>query len=150
MENYWDINKIQEILPQKYPFLFVDSVLELDPKAKKAVCLKNVTINDYFFEGHFPGNPIMPGVLIIEAMAQASILLYAALKPKVASKRPDFYLGKVEARFKKPVTAGDQLIIEVYGEKLMDKGGVVKAVAKVNEQVVTEAEILFGIKPRDE
>jgi 3-hydroxyacyl-[acyl-carrier-protein] dehydratase len=146
MEIYWDINKIQEILPQKYPFLFVDSVLELDQKAKKAVCLKNVTINDYFFEGHFPGNPIMPGVLIIEAMAQASILLYAALKPDIALKRPGFYLGKVEARFKRPVTAGDQLIIEVTGEKLMDKGGVIKAVAKVKERVVSEAEILFGVK----
>jgi len=150
METYWDINKIQEILPQKYPFLFVDSVLELDNKSKKAVCLKNVTINDYFFEGHFPGNPIMPGVLIIEAMAQSSILLYTALRPEIARKKPDFYLGKVEAKFKKPVTAGDQLIIEVCGEKLMDKGGVIKAVAKVRGQVVSEAEILFGVKLKNE
>ncbi len=149
METYWDINKIQEILPQKYPFLFVDAVLELNQKARKAICLKNVTINDYFFEGHFPGNPIMPGVLIIEAMAQSSILLYAALKPEIARKKPDFYLGKVEAKFKKPVRVGDQLLIEVSGEKLMDKGGAIKAVARVKGEVVSEAEILFGVKPRD-
>jgi 3-hydroxyacyl-[acyl-carrier-protein] dehydratase len=148
MGAYWDNNEVQELLPQKYPFLFVDTVLEFDPKSKKMTCLKNVTINDYFFEGHFPGNPIMPGVLIIEAMAQASILLYSALRPEIARKKPDFFLGKVEARFKKPVTVGDQLMIEVTGQKMMDKGGVVKAEAKVNGQVVTEAEILFGIKPR--
>lgn len=146
MEAVWDINKIQEILPQRYPFLFIDSVLEINTGEKKVVCLKNVTINDYFFEGHFPDNPVMPGVLIIEAMAQASILLYAALKPEIARKRPDYYLGKVEARFKKPVKVGDQLIIEVYGEKVMDKGGVVRAAAKVNSQIVSEAQILFGVK----
>jgi len=148
MEAVWDINKIQEILPQRYPFLFIDSVLEIDSKNKKATCLKNVTINDYFFEGHFPNNPVMPGVLIIEAIAQASILLYAALKPEIAKMRPDFYLGKVVARFKKPVRVGDQLIIEVYGEKVMDKGGMVKAVARVKEETVSEAEILFGVNKR--
>ncbi len=148
MEAYWDNNKVQQILPHKYPFLFIDVCLEMDLKNKKAVCLKNVTINDYFFEGHFPDNPVMPGVLIIEAMAQASILLYAALKPRIAERRPDFYLGKVEAKFRRPVTVGDQLIIEVTGEKLMDKGGIVRAVAKVRDQLVAEAEILFGVKPK--
>jgi len=148
MEAAWDINKIQEILPQKYPFLFIDSVLEINPKDKKVICLKNVTINDYFFEGHFPHNPIMPGAIIIEAMAQASIILYAVLKPDIAQNHPDYYLGKVEARFKKPVKAGDRLILEIQGEKVMDKGGIVKAIAKVNDETVAEAQILFGVNPK--
>jgi len=146
MENIWDINKIQEILPQKYPFLFVDRVLEINEAEKKIVCLKNLTINDYFFEGHFPGNPVMPGVLILEALAQSSILLFAALKPDIAAKKPIFYLGKVEARYLKPVLAGDQLILEVRGEKMMNNAGVVKARALVNNVVTTEAQIMFGVK----
>lgn len=145
MELDWDINKIQEILPQKYPFLFIDRVLEIDGAKGKVVCLKNVTINDYYFAGHFPGNPIMPGAIIIEAMAQASILLYAALKPDVAEKHPDYYLGKVEAKFHKPVRPGAQLILEVNREKILGKGGIVKAVAKVNEEVVAVAQIVFGV-----
>ncbi len=148
MEPAWDINRIQEILPQKYPFLFIDSVLEIKPRDKKVICVKNVTINDYFFAGHFPNNPIMPGAIIIEAMAQASIVLFATLKPAIAEKHPDYYLGKVEAKFKRPVKAGDRLILEVYGEKVMDKGGIVKALAKVNDETVAEAQILFGVKPK--
>jgi 3-hydroxyacyl-[acyl-carrier-protein] dehydratase len=148
METSWDINKILKILPQKYPFLFIDKVLEINDKEKKVTCLKNVTINDYFFAGHFPGNPIMPGALIIEALAQASIVLYAVLKPAIAEKHPDYYLGKVEAKFLKPVKVGDRLILEAHGEKILDKGGVVKSVAKVNGECVTEAYIVFGVKPK--
>lgn len=150
MKAIWDIDKIKEILPQRYPFLFIDSLIDIDQHNKKITCLKNVSINDYFFEGHFPGNPIMPGVLIIESMAQASILLYAVLKPEIAARHPDYYLGKVEADFKKPVRVGDQLIIEVYGEKVMEKGGIVRAVAKVKEESVCKAQLLFGVKPKDE
>ncbi len=90
----------------------------------------------------------MPGAIIIEAMAQASIVLFATLKPAIAEKHPDYYLGKVEAKFKRPVKAGDRLILEVYGEKVMDKGGIVKALAKVNDETVAEAQILFGVKPK--
>lgn len=147
MENTWDIQKIQEILPQRYPFLFVDRVQEINEKQKKITCVKNLSINEHFFQGHFPGNPIMPGVIIIEAMAQASILLYAALKPEIAEKHPTFYLGKVEVKFTKPVKAGDQLILEVQGEKVMDKGGIVIARASVDNTQVAEAQIVFGVKP---
>lgn len=150
MEENWNINKIQQILPQKFPFLFIDSVLEIDTENKKVSCLKNVTINDYFFDGHFPGNPVMPGALILEAMAQASIILYAALKPDIAEKHPDYYLGKVEAKFLKPVRVGDQLILEITGEKVLKNAGIVKARARVLQETVAEAEIVFGVKPKDE
>jgi 3-hydroxyacyl-[acyl-carrier-protein] dehydratase len=112
MDDVWDIKKIQEVLPQKYPFLFIDKVLEINKKEGKVTCLKNVTINDYFFEGHFPGNPIMPGAIIIEAMAQV----------------------------------GDQLILEIHREKFLNSAGIVKALAKVKNEIVAEAKIVFGVK----
>ena len=146
MAAVWDIDKIQQILPQRFPFLFIDSVLEINASEKKVSCLKNVTINDYFFEGHFPGNPVMPGTLIIEAMAQASIILFAVLKPDIAAKHPDYYLGKVEARFLKTVKVGDRLILKVTAEKILGNAGIVKAVAEVDGQAVATARIFFGVK----
>lgn len=148
MEDNWDFSKIQEILPQRYPFLFVDKVLAVETENKKIICQKNFSINEYFFKGHFPGNPVVPGVIIIEAMAQASILLYAALKPDIAIKKPDYYLGKVEAKFKKVVRPGDCLILDIQGLKILESSGIVEAKAKVNEEIVAEASITFGVKPK--
>ncbi|MBN2484150.1 MAG: 3-hydroxyacyl-ACP dehydratase FabZ [Candidatus Omnitrophica bacterium] len=150
MHESWDIQRISEILPQRYPFLFIDKVLEVNELQGKIVCVKNVTINDYFFQGHFPEKPIMPGVLIIEAMAQASILFFSVIKPHIAQKKPDYYLGKVEAKFIAPVKAGDQLIIEVRKLKVLDTAGIVSATAKVDGKTVTQAKITFGVKVDDE
>jgi 3-hydroxyacyl-[acyl-carrier-protein] dehydratase len=148
MENNLGYTKIKEILPQRYPFLFIDKVLSVDREARKAVCCKNFSINDYFFKGHFPGNPIVPGAIIIEAMAQASIILYAVLKPEIAKQHPDYYFGKVEAKFKKPVLPGDSLHLEVAALKLLQNNGIVEAIAKVKDDVVAEATIAFGVKPK--
>lgn len=148
MKNNWDIQKIQEILPQKYPFLFIDKVVTIDKEAKKAFCLKIFSVNEYFFNGHFPGNPVVPGVIIIEAMAQASIILFAALKPEIARTHPDYYFGKVEAKFKKPVFPGDRLNLEVTALKLLQNRGIVETMAKVKDDIVSTATIAFGIKER--
>ncbi len=147
MDN-WDINKIKEILPQRPPFLFVDKVLEVNVDEGKAVCLKNVTINDYFFKGHFPDRPIMPGVIMIEALAQASIVLFASLKPEIAAKHPDYLFGKVEARFSRIVVPGDKLILEIVKRKILKNGGIVKARASVENETAVSAQITFGVKER--
>lgn len=148
MEGIWDINKIQEILPQRYPFLFIDKVLEINEPEGKAVCLKAVTINEDFFRGHFPDNPVVPAVIIIEAMAQSSIILYAALKPVLAAKHPDYYLGKVEAKFFKAVRAGDCLRLEVEKEKVLDTGGITVVMAKVDGGLIAKARISFSVRPK--
>ena len=145
--DYWNIDKIKEILPQRPPFLFVDRVLDINTDEGKITCLKNVTINDYFFKGHFPDKPIMPGVIMIEALAQASIILFAALKPEIAAKHPDYLFGKVEAKFSKIVTPGDKLILEVRKRKILTSGGIVSARALVDNDVAVSAQITFGVKP---
>jgi len=138
MENTWGIDKIQEVLPQRFPFLFVDKVLKIDEAAGRVICLKNVTINDYFFKGHFPNNPIMPGTVIIESLAQASIVLFAFLKPQVAANRPDYFIGKIEARFFKPVKAGDRLVLDICREKILSNGGIITAKALVKNNIIAK------------
>ena len=130
---------IQALLPHRYPFLLVDRVLELDPD-RRIVGIKNVTINEPFFQGHFPGRPVMPVVLILEAMAQVGGLL--AFRSMGQSKRPVVYLTGVDgAKFRKPVVPGDQL--EYHVRKIRNRGRVWRfyGEAKVNGQIVAEAEI---------
>ncbi len=141
-----DINDILTYLPHRYPFLLVDRVLSCEP-GKRITALKNVSINEHFFVGHFPHFPVMPGVLIIEALAQAA----AILSFKTMNTRPDdksvyYFAGIDNARFKKPVSAGDQLILEV--EILRTMKGIWKygARAKVNDAVVSEAELLCTLR----
>jgi beta-hydroxyacyl-ACP dehydratase FabZ len=141
MEKTYDIRAIMDFLPHRYPFILVDRVLDLVPGAK-ITALKNVTINEPFFQGHFPTYPIMPGVLIVEAMAQAAGLL--ALESTPAEKRgaPVFFMGLDKVKFRKPVVPGDQLVLEVQIIKFRSK--VVKASGKafVENNVVAEAELM--------
>ncbi len=141
----WDKEKIKSILPHREPFLFIDEIIEIED-ATKVVAVKNIKSNENFFEGHFPDKPIMPGVLIIEAMAQASIILYSVCKPEIAKTHPNYYLGKVKAEFLSPVFPGDKLVLEINSVKITDEAGVVDALARVGERIAAKANLVFGIK----
>lgn len=142
-----DINQIQAVLPHRYPFLLVDRVLELEP-GKRAVGIKNVTINEAFFSGHFPENPIMPGVLIVEAMAQVGGILLLATTGNEGKLA--FFAGIDKMRFRKPVLPGDQLVTEVTILKQKGDVGRVAVVGKVDGNVVAEGEYLFALQPDEE
>lgn len=141
----WDSDKIKSVLPHREPFLFIDKVTEIDG-IRRVVAVKNVRKNEAYFEGHFPGNPVMPGVLIVEAMAQTSIILYCIAKPEIAEGNPSYYLGKVKTEFIAPVYPGDILIIEVTNVKILDSAAITDAVAKVDNSVVARGSLVFGIK----
>jgi len=134
------INEIMKVLPHRYPMLLIDRILEIEP-GKRIVGLKNVTANEQFFQGHFPGAPVMPGVLIVEAMAQCAAVLF--LRDIPDRDRKLFLFGGVDkARFRKPVVPGDQLRLEC--QVLQRRAGTVKlrCVAKVEGNLVAEAELL--------
>ena len=132
-----DILEIQSLLPHRYPFLLIDRVIELEP-LKRIVALKNVTMNEPFFQGHFPGAPVMPGVLIIEAMAQAGAVLLFREVPDRENKLM-YFAAIEEARFRKPVIPGDQLRLEVSVLKYRKGYGKLEAKAYVDGNVVCEA-----------
>lgn len=141
-----DIHQILKQLPHRFPFLLVDRVLELD-KGKRIKALKNVTINEPFFTGHFPHRPVMPGVLMLEAMAQAAALLAFDLQGVTPDDKTVYYFAGIDgARFKRPVEPGDQLIMEVTLERL--KAGVFKfkGVAHVEGNMVCEAELMCTMR----
>lgn len=137
------IEDIKKMLPHRYPFLLLDRVLELD-EGKRCRALKNVTGNEYFFEGHFPGNPVMPGVLIVEAMAQVCGIAAFALVKDAAKKWP-LFAGIDKARFKRPVVPGDQLIIEAEYTTHKLNLWVFSVRATVDGQIVAQAEIRTAI-----
>ncbi|MTI80564.1 MAG: 3-hydroxyacyl-ACP dehydratase FabZ [Firmicutes bacterium] len=138
----FDVKQIQEILPHRYPFLLVDRITEMEP-GKRAVGIKNVTVNEPFFQGHFPGYPVMPGVLIIEAMAQVGAVALLSM-PEYAGKLA-LFAGIDGARFRQQVVPGDQLKIEVEVTKLRGKIGKSTAKAYVEDKVVAQGELMFGI-----
>lgn len=140
-----DIEQIQEILPQRYPFLMIDRVIDVEP-GKKVVAIKNVSINEKFFDGHFPGKPVMPGVLIIEAMAQSAIVLFSASKEIKKDKKMAYYLGSTKIRFLKPVLPGDQLKITVEPIKMLSGVAIVSARAEVSGAEVAKGEISLSAK----
>jgi beta-hydroxyacyl-ACP dehydratase FabZ len=135
-----DINAIQKILPHRYPFLLVDRIIE--SKENRIVGIKNVTINEPFFQGHFPGQPIMPGVLIIEAMAQVGGV--GALNMKDNLGKLAYFLSIKEAKFRRPVVPGDQLVIEVEIVKTKLSVMQVAATAKVAGELACEANLMFA------
>ena len=141
----WSIDKIKAILPQREPFLFIDEVIEVE-EGKRIVAKKYLDPKADFFKGHFPNKPIMPGVLIIEAMAQASIILYSTAKPEIARKHPTYYLSNVNATFKSPVYPGDTLTIEAVNFKIVDFGGVIDVTTKVKGKLIATAKSSFGVE----
>jgi len=137
-----DIKRIREILPHGYPFLLVDKVIHINLKESEIIAQKNVTINEEFFQGHFPGSPIMPGVLILEALAQAGGILVHEIGN---TKRIALLLNVANAKFRKPVVPGDVLLLHARAVHLTQKAGKIKAKATVDGNVVVEAEFSYAL-----
>jgi len=140
-----DAKKIAQILPHRYPFLLVDRITYLDLEGGMIIGQKNVTMNEHFFVGHFPEAPIMPGVLILEALAQTGGIL---VHQKLQTEKIAVLLTVNNAKFRKPVVPGDVLHMHITGQHISFKGGKVLAKALVNDQVVVEAEIGFALVDR--
>ncbi|NOU95065.1 3-hydroxyacyl-ACP dehydratase FabZ [Paenibacillus sp. LMG 31456] len=137
-----DATQIQEIIPHRHPFLLVDRILEMEPGVR-ATGLKNVTINEPFFAGHFPSYPVMPGVLIVEALAQVGSV--AMLSLEANRGKLGFFAGINDFRFRGQVVPGDTLILEVTITRLKGPIGKGQAVAKVGDKVVAEGELMFAL-----
>jgi beta-hydroxyacyl-ACP dehydratase FabZ len=144
METVCDIQKILELMPHRYPFLLVDRIIELD-LGKRIVGLKNVTINEPFFQGHFPGMPVMPGVLIVEAMAQAGGILYLTSQPPGDAEYIFYFMAMDKVRFRKPVLPGDQLILEATLLKMRKNAIKMAGTATVDGNRVAEAELMASV-----
>jgi 3-hydroxyacyl-[acyl-carrier-protein] dehydratase len=140
-----DAKKIAQILPHRYPFLLVDRITHIDLEGNVIIGQKNVTMNEHFFVGHFPEGPIMPGVLILEALAQTGGIL---VHQKLQTDKIAVLLTVNNAKFRKPVVPGDVLMLHIEGQHVSSKGGKVLAKAMVNDNLVVEAEIGFALIDR--
>jgi 3-hydroxyacyl-[acyl-carrier-protein] dehydratase len=141
-----DFEEIKKLIPQRFPFIMVDKVLEVEP-GKHAIAVKNISGNDMVFLGHFPEKAIMPGALILEAMAQTAIILFSlGRKNEAGQKRPLYYFGSVKARFLQPAVPGDQLKIKVVNVKSLAAGAFVTGEAFVDDKKIAEAELVFSVK----
>ncbi|MDD5058391.1 MAG: 3-hydroxyacyl-ACP dehydratase FabZ [Sideroxydans sp.] len=148
MSTTMDIHEILEHLPHRYPFLLIDRVLDVVP-GESIVALKNVTINEPFFPGHYPHHPVMPGVLVIEAMAQAAALLsFKSMGTKADTNSVYYFVGIDNARFKRPVSPGDQLIFKVAITQNRRGLWKFKGTAEVEGQVAAEAELICTIRDK--
>jgi len=137
-----NVQEILDILPHRYPFMLVDRIVEFDKENDRIVGIKNLTFNETFFQGHFPGAPVMPGVLQLEAMAQVAgimLNLRGGNEGKIA-----FFMSINNAKFRKPVMPGDQLRMEIVGDRIRSRMASVKAKAYVDDVLVSEADLMFG------
>ncbi len=140
-----NIKDILDMLPQRYPFIMVDRVLELE-EGKSITALKNVAANEPFFQGHFPGEPVMPGVLILEGLAQAGSLLAYLSAPEVLEGHLFYFAGLDGVRFRRIVRPGDQLVFKLELLKMKSKVAKMKGNAYVDDQLVAEAEIMAAFR----
>jgi len=144
-----DISKVMELLPHRYPFLLIDRVVEIEP-GKSLSAIKNVTINEPFFQGHFPNQPVMPGVLILEAMAQATGLLAFTEMGDAHKSKLYMLVGIDKSRFRGQVVPGDQLILNISLKRNMRGIGMYKCQALVDGEVVAEAEMMCSAQDRQQ
>lgn len=143
----FNVKDIEKILPHRYPFLLVDRVLEINLEENEILGLKNVTVNEPFFQGHFPGVPIMPGVLILEALAQTGGIL---VHQKGYVKKIAVLLNVTGAKFRKPVVPGDALLLHAKGLHVSGNGGKIKARALIGQALAVEAELSFALVDKDQ
>lgn len=142
------LDQIKDLLPHREPFLFIDEVIDTRDK-DTVIAKKSFLKSDSFFKGHFPGNPVVPGVLLIETMAQTAIILYYLNKSDLTQKKPLFYLGKVKAEFLAPATPDCTLFITATAVKLIESAGIVNAIVTLNDKIIAKAELVFGVKLND-
>lgn len=143
----FNIKEVAAILPHRYPFLLVDRILEMDLENDEIIGQKNLTINELFFQGHFPEAPIMPGVLILEALAQTGGIL---VHQKGNVQKIAVLLNIANAKFRRPVVPGDVLILHAKGLHISKTGGKIRARAEVDDRVVAEAEISFALVDKEQ